>query len=481
MSAERYVVGLDVGTTAIKACVVSSSSEVIRHATVPIRLIPRRGNKDEVSVECILDAVQVALHKLDLSSLPPSSVAAIAICGQMHGIVWWSAKDIAAAASDYFRSIMDDATGRFSTSAGLVLATARLFLQVGLAGDDSYSSALGYGLASFSHVVENELPGALSPFDTCGTIMDLVAFVLCGHTTHEQATIDLTNAFSWGGFDLSTQSWPTSVINALGIPQEVLPAAKAPGSVVGFVGGAASADFGLPVNVPVFVPMGDHQCSIHALLESQALSPLDTAMINIGTSAQLSLVVHDDVAISILSSSSRSVEVRPFLINEKLVVAAALTGGNVFALFVEMCQAWRTALGDSAPLDKSDLYERVINSGMAKLDTTLQCQPTFAGERADNVDYGMLSNMMVDNWTLGDMSAAIARGIVENLVGLCPQEMQVEFTGRRLLGSGNALLQNALLQHYVAKRFDQMPTLCQTSDACVGAGMFVWRQLRQKC
>ncbi|CAK4712263.1 unnamed protein product [Aphanomyces euteiches] len=106
---------------------------------------------------------------------------------------------------------MDDATGRFSTSAGLVLATARLFLQVGLAGDDSYSSALGYGLASFSHVVENELPGALSPFDTCGTIMDLVAFVLCGHTTHEQATIDLTNAFSWGGFDLSTQSWPTSV------------------------------------------------------------------------------------------------------------------------------------------------------------------------------------------------------------------------------------------------------------------------------
>ncbi|CAK4712270.1 unnamed protein product [Aphanomyces euteiches] len=243
--------------------------------------------------------------------------------------------------------------------------------------------------------------------------------------------------------------------------------------------------------------MGDHQCSIHALLESQALSPLDTAsttprsvvdmngfvhvVINIGTSAQLSLVVHDDVAISILSSSSRSVEVRPFLINEKLVVAAALTGGNVFALFVEMCQAWRTALGDSAPLDKSDLYERVINSGMAKLDTTLQCQPTFAGERADNVDYGMLSNMMVDNWTLGDMSAAIARGIVENLVGLCPQEMQVEFTGRRLLGSGNALLQNALLQHYVAKRFDQMPTLCQTSDACVGAGMFVWRQLRQKC
>ncbi|CAK4076420.1 unnamed protein product [Aphanomyces euteiches] len=490
MSAERYVVGLDVGTTAIKACVVSSSSEVIRHATVPIRLIPRRGNKDEVSVECILDAVQVALHKLDLSSLPPSSVAAIAICGQMHGIVWWSAKDIAAAASDYFCSIVSPSSSsdRPASSSWSSLITwqdgrcDRSFLDQRRAclGHCSPLSS-GYGLASFSHVVENELPGVLSPFDTCGTIMDLVAFVLCGHTTHEQATIDLTNAFSWGGFDLSTQSWPTSVINALGIPQEVLPAAKAPGSVVGFVGGAASADFGLPVNVPVFVPMGDHQCSIHALLESQALSPLDTAMINIGTSAQLSLVVHDDVAISILSSSSRSVEVRPFLTNEKLVVAAALTGGNVFALFVEMCQAWRTALGDSAPLDKSDLYERAINSGMAKLDTTLQCQPTFAGERADNVDYGMLSNMMVDNWTLSDMSAAIARGIVENLVGLCPQEMQGEFTGRRLLGSGNALLQNALLQHYVAKRFDQMPTLCQTSDACVGAGMFVWRQLRQKC
>lgn len=75
----------------------------------------------------------------------------------------------------------------------------------------SFSSPLstGYGLATYAQTLKTN-PIALEGLDGCGTIMDLVAFLLCGHSAHDQCTMDPTNAFSWGGFDLRNRRWNPS-------------------------------------------------------------------------------------------------------------------------------------------------------------------------------------------------------------------------------------------------------------------------------
>lgn len=138
----------------------------------------------------------------------------------MHGIVWWRSAAVVAAARQLLAG--DEAFGATAAAAWSTLVTwqdqrcSLAFLQqcdervadVVTRSSSSSSSPLatGYGLATYAHTVETS-PEALIGYDACGTIQDFVAFVLCGHTSAEQATIDTTNAFSWGGFDLHQATW----------------------------------------------------------------------------------------------------------------------------------------------------------------------------------------------------------------------------------------------------------------------------------
>lgn len=66
--------------------------------------------------------------------------------------------------------------------------------------------ASGYGLATFAYMTERQ-PCDIEGFDTCGTIQDFIAFALCGHSAPSQNCMDVTDAFSWGGFDMNTKTW----------------------------------------------------------------------------------------------------------------------------------------------------------------------------------------------------------------------------------------------------------------------------------
>ncbi|KAF0686454.1 Aste57867_21731 [Aphanomyces stellatus] len=475
------VLGLDIGTTAIKASLVSLDAQIISHATLPI--VYPTAIPGEVPVACVLIAVQGALQKLLLADALTQPTA-IAICGQMHGIVWWSANDVAASVQQLFDSSNSSPT---STAWSNLISWQdtrcdRSFLD-GCRQHIGCGSPIesGYGLASYAHVLQHNR-AELAGFDTCGTIMDLVAFIFCGHGSSTDATIDVTNAWSWGGLDRTTLAWSRPTIDALGIPFDVLPAVTPAGTVIGHVSALAARLFHLPSSLiprmEVYVPMGDHPCSVLALLHAKGAAPLETAMINIGTSAQLALVVestesstHDDAIVF-----TSSFEARPFFFNQTLWLAAALSGGAMFAHFVRSCHDWMDTLSCPA-MTIDDTYDRVIAAGLQHTDTTLHCQPTFGGERVVGFDTGLMSNMTTSNWRVGDMSAAVARGIVVNLFQLCPRAVQEEIRRRQLLGSGNALLKNALLQRFVQVEAGQKLVLCSAdSDASVGAALLVLRQ-----
>lgn len=142
----------------------------------------------------------------------------------MHGIVWWNCALVGAQLK---KAISGGHTTTVDADKVPLRAWSRLvtwqdqrcslaFLDectAAIATQDTQASSsplsTGYGLATYAHTLKTN-PNALEGFDGCGTIMDLVSFLLCGHTSSEQCAMDPTNAFSWGGFDLRSRRWNPS-------------------------------------------------------------------------------------------------------------------------------------------------------------------------------------------------------------------------------------------------------------------------------
>lgn len=86
-----------------------------------------------------------------------------------------------------------------------------------------------------------------------------------------------------------------------------------------------------------------------------------------------------------------------------------------------------------AEIDQEDTahwYARLIALGLAKADTALEFCPTLSGERSDPSARGAIANLSLSNGSLGDMSAALCRGIVDNLFDMVPSALRAAVTTR---------------------------------------------------
>lgn len=115
----------------------------------------------------------------------------------------------------------------------------------------------------------------------------------------------------------------------------------------------------------------------------------------------------------------------PYFGKDTLVVAASLTGANIFSTLVKTLQGWMEELcisRESIPPD-SQMYEKLIELAGARLDTSLQIGVNLWGERHDTALTGTISNIKLENLSLGDVSSAMFRGMVENLQAMMPKEL----------------------------------------------------------
>ncbi|KAL7678901.1 putative FGGY carbohydrate kinase, pentulose kinase [Plasmopara halstedii] len=489
--------GLDIGTSAIKCVVVKAKGR---------ELLLRQCFAERS--DYVQNVDQILWRTGAIEMLPESvgrRVSSIGICGQMHGIVWWCSHAV-------------------HESADLLLkARGFLYLQSEDTLDPAWSELITwqdqrctasfikkcreksncccYGLASYSHILEHS-SHTLVGMDACGTIQDFVAFVLCGHTLSSETAMDTTNAHSWGGFNMNTLAWDSHVLRALRIPFSMLPTVKKPGSCIGHTCTGYTA-FGLPFQKPVYVPMGDHPCSVlAAILKSQSAlgKDLKLTLVNIGTSAQLAMVLTDADVVKLpfgpksdsltRKQGNLSFEVRPFLIDHHLlgwrhlypVMMSSNTSGNVFAWLVQQWQNWTKEMGlasadngdeESATQRDAEVYARLIQLGMQHQNTQLTFVPTLNGERADPDATGSILNLRMNNWSMGDITAALSRGLVDNLFAMIPTEVQALISTQPIIGTGNALVRNELIQRFLRCRLanPQNLHLQTTADAAVGASL----------
>lgn len=196
----------------------------------------------------------------------------------------------------------------------------------------------------------------------------------------------------------------------------------------------------------------------------------------------------------------------PYFSGDNILVAAALGGGKVIATFVSMLKEWLESLG--VQRSDSELYETLMTVAQDKMDTTLQVVPTLWGERHRPGMRGSVHNIGTDNLTLGDVSSAMFRGIVENLREMMPREIFQEHQVRRIdkvnslmlhscinpyscniyyihtyqiqriLGSGYTLQRNTVLQQHTEKVFGLPLVIKEGIDSPLGAAVAV-EQLQQ--
>lgn len=150
----------------------------------------------------------------------------------MHGIVWWHSARVrdqvqrllaSEPTTEWQQQEVDNSpawsklvTWQDQRCSPALLQQCTEHIEHALARSTSSSSPLatGYGLATYAHTLAHA-PATLDTFDACGTIQDLVAFALCGHSSRDAAAIDMTNACSWGGFDVASGTWNTAAYEQL--------------------------------------------------------------------------------------------------------------------------------------------------------------------------------------------------------------------------------------------------------------------------
>ncbi|XP_067463635.1 sedoheptulokinase [Thunnus thynnus] len=456
-----YILGLDVGTTSIKAVLLDSESRSVTAShSIPTTsdISDSSGIKaKEQDTVRIIDTLNRCVGLLPRDKL--QHVRSIGLSGQMHGVLFWRAKSGCDWSNGDFFTARDASQlitwqdGRCSSS----------FLSSLPQPDSHLSVATGFGCATILWYMKHR-PEFLEDFTAAGTIQDYVVSMLCGL---DGCVMTPQNAASWGFFNTSSNQWNTDILKGTGFPLHLLPQCVPSG---GLAGKTCSDWHGIPAGTPVGAAMGDFQCSVYSCMSART-----DAVLNISTSAQLTYAMPADFKPPDSPQPASSISFFPYFDSSYLAVAASLNGGNVLATFVEMLTAWMKELG--AELNEPCLYEKLICSALNQETSDLRVSPTILGERHNPLCLGQVTDISASNLSLGHVTRALCHGVLDNITSMMPAERLQQAGVSRIVGSGSALARNEVLRQEVERAFPQPVVYGQNADSAVGVAMVLCDRL----
>ncbi|XP_055453272.1 sedoheptulokinase isoform X2 [Psammomys obesus] len=407
MAARPVTLGIDLGTTSVKAAlleaapghpsgfvVLASCARAARAETASVAAGPQ-GKEQDVST--IIQALNECLDALPRQQL--QRVGGIGVSGQMHGILFWKAGQgcewteggpglvFEPRAVSHLITWQD---GRCNSGFLASLPKPASHLSV----------ATGFGCATIFWLLKNS-PEFLKSYDAAGTIQDYVVAMLCGLP---RPLMSDQNAASWGYFNTQSQSWNLEILEVAGFPVHLLPDIAEPGSVAGRT---FHTWFEIPKGTQVGVALGDLQASVYS------------------------------------------------------------------------CMGQRTDAG--LEVEESAVYSRMIQAAAQQKDTHLTITPTVLGERHLPDQLASVTRISSSDLSLGHVTRALCRGIVQNLHSMLPFQQLKEWGVERVMGSGSALSRNEVLKQEVQRAFPLPVCFGQDVDAAFGAALvMLQRDLSQK-
>lgn len=439
----NIILSLDIGTSKIAAL----AFDCRRGETVAVAAVDNKSGVDglssgrhEQSPEIISNQCLELLQKLTNSNkFPVYAVKAIAISGQMHGVLL---------ADKSLKPLTNLITWCDQRAAELTAGIDRSGWPFERTGCYLHP---GYGGATLAVLVlENKIP----PGTIALTIADYVAAKLCGVPATEP-----THAASWGIMDIRNNRWDTEIIDHLQIPAEVLPEIKNSSSILGTL----NCDIGLADSVKVCSPLGDNQASFIGTCGLEN----DTLLLNLGTGGQISLPCRDFFV-------HETLETRPMPFGGFLLVGASLCGGRSYALLKDFFKETVYEF-TGKELGDGELYW-IMDRMAIETEHALNVDTRFAGTRMEPLKRGCINSIGVDNLTPAALSRGFMLGMIKELCTMMPPEMLKDFS--KVMASGNAVRKSPLARQMISEELEMRCELTHSKEeAAAGAALAAARSL----
>ncbi len=407
------VIGLDIGTTTVCAVVVDSETgKVLRSVTEPNdTFIESSAPYERIQSPALILAKCSDIVGRLCSEFSP--VACIGVTGQMHGILYCD-KNGSAISPLY---IWQDESGneRFDRCHSYAAY---------LTEETGHKMASGFGCTTyFVHANTNAVPKNAVCF--C-TIHDYVAMRLTGRET---PLVHVSDAASFGLFDLKTLRFDWAAVQKVGLDISLFPEITKEFEPVGYY----------KDSIPVCVAVGDNQASFLGSVRDTEHSVL----VNLGTGGQISFLTR--------SVDDAGLEIRPCYGENYLCVGSSLCGGRAFALMEEFLRKTAEFVTGKQVKSAYPAIDEFLADNPV-LHDPLRVSTRFAGTREHPSERASVTNLGLDNFTPQHLILGVLDGIADELLSMY---MSSDHGGRHtsMIGSGNGLRKNPALQRLLSERF----------------------------
>lgn len=263
------VVGIDLGTTRVKAIAFEPGAGTVVAATTreyPTRVTPNGGS--EQNPEDWWAATTAACQQL-VKEVGPQQITAVGLSGHMHGLLLLDRH------LDPLRPAMTWSDRRVGDSSR-ELAKVSQFRELG--GNDVVEAFTAPKL----HWLSQKDPELINNASHMLLSKDYLGLRLTG-----VISTDVTDAMGTLLWDVKSERWDPALFGLCGAPDSIAPDVVASSSVKGMITAQAAQETGLPLGTPVIAGAGD----VSAAALGCGLWDSTTAGLNAGTAAQaLSLV-----------------------------------------------------------------------------------------------------------------------------------------------------------------------------------------------
>lgn len=334
----------------------------------------------------------------------------------------------------------------------------------------------GFGCATLFWLARNTIALVNAEATHAGTLADLVVCLL-SWSNADDATLLVRmtdhNAASWGYFDTANRKWEFNALSPAKFPTRFLPLMIVD---VGTVVGQLQRFNGFHGDVAVHAAVGDFQASLRATLDADdsGVAGAGSALFNIGTSAQMAVLLKNEDFLTIERNDATSVF--PFSTTHSALVAASLNGGNVLAELAKTVRSTLAAFDVKVEMD--EIWRVMLNESINEPTSKLRVNPKLFGERHDPEAGASVDGITGDNMKMGSLLRAICQGILDNLLSMLPLSI-IKSKGISSVGlAGGAFEKNPILVEEAEKALVGMNIRkCEGwKDAAYGAALFALDQ-----
>ncbi len=436
------ILGLDIGTTNVAGVLLDAGKRQAALTALRSHGADVAGLPPDHHEQCPRKILETCFELIRfLASRAERPVTAIALTGQMHGIL---------AVDEELNPLTNLVTWRDRRTEGKGPEVGRHRY----AEETGCFLHPGYGAVT----LHDWLQKRSLPRET-RTVLSLPGF-LAAHLAGKCA-VDESFAASWGVWNLRQKSWHEPLLKELGISEDLLPGYVPSCCELGPVRRAEA--FGLPPGVVVYCPVGDNQAGVAGVLvpgESEAV-------VSLGTSGQLSLPLDEP------EYSARG-ETRPRPGGGFLQVFAVLCGGwsyTYLAGFFRQVirQVGGTEISLLEVMDRMQDFCRTTDAGGLVVD------PRFAGERLGQTSRGSIGEIDTKNLTPGNLTRGFTNAMAAELAEASADADFSRYSG--LVAVGNGVRKSPLLLRALAERFGMPCRLAEAAEeAALGAARCVQRR-----